>query len=68
MIIRFDLEGKQATKYYNWRMKHRKCSSKVGAAGGANSITFTPTGLGTIVEAKCICGKKLNLTDPEEFS
>ena len=68
MIIQFEIEGKQATKYLKWQLKHRKCDSKAGAIGGAISIVFTPTGLGTFTEASCsICGKKLNLTDPQDL-
>lgn len=67
MTVRFEIEGKQATKLLNWQLKHKKCNSKAGAIGGAIGITFIPTGIGMLVEAKCICGKKLNLTDPSDF-
>jgi len=64
MTIQFEIEGKQATKYLKWQLKHRKCDRKAGAVGGAVSITFTPTGIGMLTEASCgICGKKLDLTE-----
>lgn len=68
MIVQFGIEGKQASKYLKWRLKHRKCERKAGAIGGAISITFIPTGIGTIVEAKCgICDKALSLTDSKDL-
>ena len=36
-----------------------------GAMGGAMTYTFTPTGLGTLTELKCICGESVSLTDME---
>lgn len=66
--MQFELDDKQAAMFLKWQLKHRKCESKAGAIGGAVSITFVPTGIGMVIESNCgICGKKLSLTDFEDF-
>lgn len=37
------------------------------AIGGAYTICFTPTGLGDIVEVRCVDGTSLSLTDYDTF-
>jgi len=73
----FTIDDKQATQIKKWKKEH-KCSLRtsdrgieeeiyVGAIGGAITYCFTPTGIGIIVEAKCACGEKLNVTDFEDW-
>lgn len=38
-----------------------------GASGGAITYCFTPTNLGLVVEIKCCCGNKANVTDFDEW-
>lgn len=38
-----------------------------GASGGAITYCFTPTNLGLVVEIKCCCGNKVNVTDYDEW-
>lgn len=47
--------------------KHRGKSPYAGAAGGALSYEFTPTGLGTCVTVRCMCGATENVTDWDNF-
>ena len=64
--MEFTLNKKETKKYNNWCKKHKKiCPIKGpgGAIGGKITFSFTPTGLGPIIEVKCACGKKKNLTD-----
>lgn len=52
-------------------MKTHSCSleddelggKKIGAIGGQYTWSFTPTGLGVIVNIACICGEEEDLTD-----
>lgn len=64
--IQFSLDTKQTASYYEWLAEHKKqCKRKAGAIGGADTFSFIPTGLGTLVEVSCICGDKINLTDTD---
>ncbi len=38
-----------------------------GAAGGALTYCFTPTGIGLAVEIRCACGESKNVTDYEDW-
>lgn len=56
-------------------MKTHSCSlendelggKKIGAIGGRFTWSFTPTGLGVIVNISCACGEKEDLTDVESW-
>ena len=68
----FQLDTKQVAQLKAWLTKHdRTCrlASYAGAIGGRLSVTFAPTSLGTIVEAKCACCETavVNLTDYDAF-
>jgi hypothetical protein len=44
--------------------KDHKCSlSSCGAIGGAVTVSFTSTTLGTIIVAECACGEKEDVTE-----
>ena len=62
--IEFNLTPEQVIKFREW------AKGKVippTAIGGAYTICFTPTGLGDIVEVRCVDGTKLSLTDYDTF-
>lgn len=61
----FELSDKQEKKFEDWRKA--KGEVYVGAAGGAYSFYFTPTGIGMIVAVKCADGTELDLTEWEHF-
>ncbi len=72
-INMFSLDDDQAEKVQEWKQEH-ECSLRtdehgvrgeryVGAIGGATTYSFTPTGIGTIVEVTCACGSKIDVTD-----
>ena len=64
--MEFTLDEKETKKYNKWCKKHKKVCPIKGpgtAIGGRLTFSFTPTGLGPIIEVKCACGKKKNLTD-----
>jgi len=62
----FCLTDDQTESYLQW-LKNHKCNSSAGVIGGEISVKFTPTGLGLLVQAECICGEKINLTDSSEW-
>ena len=62
--VAFGLSADQQRQHDEW--KHH-CSTYAGAIGGRLSYVFTPTGLGTCVTVKCICGEELDLTDSENW-
>jgi hypothetical protein len=62
--IEFNLTPEQVIKFREW------AKGKVippTAIGGAYTICFTPTGLGDIVEVRCVDGTRLSLTDYDTF-
>lgn len=73
----FTLDHDQQKKIEEWRKTHEcklrssdhgmKDEIYVGAIGGAITYCFTPTGMGNCVEAHCACGKKINVTDYEDW-
>jgi hypothetical protein len=62
--VAFGFTTEQQDKYDAWR---HHCNTDAGAIGGRLSFVFTPTGLGTCVSVKCICGEELDLTDSENW-
>jgi hypothetical protein len=68
MITPADIVFSINAKDYQKTWKHR-CKRKVNAGpiGGRMTYEFTPTGVGVIVLAKCMCGWEKNLTDYESF-
>jgi len=47
-------------KCYLWQEEHPFAS---GAIGGELTYSFTPTGIGIIIEVHCSCGEKTNITN-----
>lgn len=64
MNISYELTDNQQKEYDEW-VGH--CGAYAGAIGGRVSITFTPTSLGDCVEANCMCGEKLDLTEVDDW-
>ena len=62
--MEFSLSDEQVKKFKEW--SKRKVLPQT-AIGGAYTICFTPTGLGDIVEVRCVDGTKLSLTDYNTF-
>ncbi len=67
--MKFELTEEQI-KIANKFIEEHSCSlerdefgfKKCGPIGGDITYCFTPTGLGIIEVVKCLCGKKINLT------
>ncbi len=64
--MKFELTPEQAQEYNTWDHFHC-CNEDAGTIGGKVSFKFTPTGLGVCVQAMCICGAVLDLTDSENW-
>lgn len=62
--MEFNLSVEQVKKFKEWS-KEKVIPST--AIGGAYTICFTPTGLGDVVEVRCVDGTKLELTDYDTF-
>lgn len=73
--MHFELSEKDLNKINTWLGEH-ECSARTsnygieneryaGAIGGSTTYCFTPTGLGTMVSAKCVCNKVFDITDWE---
>ena len=62
--MKFELNEEQIKKANQWNKKHRKkCTIDAGAIDGRLKYIFIPTGLGTLIEIECLCGKSIYLTD-----
>ncbi|GMQ95321.1 MAG: hypothetical protein BMS9Abin13_434 [Patescibacteria group bacterium] len=64
----FSFGEKEKNKLSDWLKEHNKTCSfadigNQGAIGGRISYIFTPTGIGCVVEVKCACGEKVDITD-----
>lgn len=66
--MKFEIDEKQIEQFKKWDKKHRKkCSTEAGAIGGRLEYIFTPIGLGMIIEVRCLCGEKIDLTDNHDW-
>lgn len=77
--MQFSLTEEELIIYRKWLNEHNKeciysseressnIASLTGAIGGRLSFIFTPTGLGNIVQVKCICGATNTLTNFENW-
>lgn len=67
--VSFGFSAKEWERIVHWQRTH-KCGYRLengcqyfGCAGGGYTYSFTPTGLGTIYEIRCACGKKMEFAD-----
>lgn len=64
----FELQEDELKKAHKWERIHKcKYRGEFGAIGGGIQYIFMPTGLGTLVEIKCDCGKKKSLRGSENW-
>ena len=60
----FKLTDEEYNTIKEWANNH-KCPCKCGdrrslsCSGGEISVTFTPTAIGIVISANCICGEKI---------
>jgi rhodanese-related sulfurtransferase len=65
----FTMDEQEVRKYLSWKATH-ECSRRGtyhGAIGGETTFTFLPTSMGDCVGAICSCGKKINVTNFENW-
>ncbi len=70
--MKFSLTEEEMEKFRVWYANHGKTCQLTkrenqGAAGGAVTYAFTPTGLGEVCEIICACGEKINVTDYDSW-
>jgi hypothetical protein len=67
----FKLNEKQVEKLNKWLKRHDKIckfkKEKGDTIGGRLTYRFTPTGLGVIAAVHCLCGKRVDLTDTDNW-
>jgi len=61
----FELDEDQVKKFEAWDKKLKKLAP--ATIGGGYTFSFTPTGLGVVVEVERADGKKINLTDYDKW-
>ena len=60
---KFELTEEEYEKIKKWAETHEcNCMGK-SCVGGEISVTFTPTSIGTVIEAECACGDKVVIED-----
>lgn len=62
----FELDESQEEILQEWLSEH-DCDADAGSIGGRLSYVFTPTGLGDLVEVRCLCGGKISLTNSDNW-
>ena len=71
--MKFELHGKELEMFNDWDRKHKKVCELLNdpdfspAIGGRLTFSFTPTGLGSGVSAKCACGAEKDCTDIDSW-
>ncbi len=71
--MKFELYGKELEMFNDWDRKHKKVCKLVSdpnftpAIGGRLTFSFTPTGLGSGVSVKCVCGAEKDCTDIDSW-
>jgi hypothetical protein len=66
--MKFSTTSEQDDKIACFKKNH-KCAlpASHGAIGGAFTISFTSTTLGTVVTVECVCGAKEDVTNYKEW-
>jgi hypothetical protein len=63
----FKLSAKEKERLDKWLKKHNKKCDDHWEFSQHLTYMFTPTGIGTIIEVKCSCGKKVGITDSSNW-
>lgn len=67
-MIEFKTTEIEEQKLETWLSKHnKKCKLKKKNKMRLFTYLFTPTGIGTIIEVKCSCGKSVDITDESKW-
>lgn len=65
--MKFELTGVEYSIFKLWDTEHKKVcpllqSAEKSAIGGRLKFSFTPTGLGSSISVKCVCGEEVDCT------
>jgi hypothetical protein len=68
----FTLEENHLKRLESWSKTHdslcRYADAKnLGAIGGRFIFSFTPSSIGTFINARCMCGESIDLTEEENW-
>ncbi len=63
--VTFTIEGKKYSELMSFVEEHKTC--KGCSAGEKFCFSFVPTMFGNCVTVSCSCGKKIDLTDSENW-
>ena len=67
-MVNFELSEKEEKKLNDWLEKHNmKCKLKKKRKLRHFTYCFTPTGIGSIIEVECSCGKSKDITCEEDW-
>jgi len=62
-MIKFELSNEEERTLRKWEENHKCPLRSKSCCGGETTICFTPTSIGVAVDAKCICGAKIELRE-----
>lgn len=65
-MISFKFTPEQQAKYMDWH-KEKCVMYGRGSIGGRLTFEFAPTSLGVVVNVKCACGQKIDLSEYENW-
>ena len=64
MAKNFEMSDVEHKEFSEWYQEHKEvCELRKENRYGSITYSFTPIGIGTVIEVKCSCGEHKNLTD-----
>ena len=57
--MKFELSKEEEKMVHDWEESHKCTARNRSSCGGEITYSFTPTSIGTAVDAVCICGQTL---------
>jgi len=63
----FSLNEKRQAMYDEWYKHSCLRHHEAGAIGSSVTFTITPTSLGLVIGARCVCGSEIDLTCSEDW-
>ncbi len=61
--MKFELSKEEEKMVEEWELSHKCTERNKSCCGGEITYSFTPTSIGTAVDATCVCGQTLTVRE-----